>query len=216
MDHLTPRQQQVWDYIIRYYREEGYFPELKTIQSGLGFKHINSVHQFMSYLVDKKYLEKKDRGFYRIHPAKYHLLYENDAAEGIPILGRIAASDLREVIEESLGSIPVELTRPKEDTFALQVAGPSMTDAGIEDGDYILLEKRSMLAEGEIGAIRYQGETTLKRISRKEGKIILQPENERFDPIVIDPDEFEEVSIIGRYVGKATKEPGGWQLFLKT
>lgn len=215
MEQLTPSQQEIWGFILDYYRAQDSFPDYKTIQQECDITHLNSVYQYLSFLVEKNYLEKWGPGTYRIHPSKISFLYEHTGDAGIPILGRITASGMREAIEEPLGSIPIQLTNRTRDTFALEVYGPSMIGAGIDDGDFIILEKRSTLNNGEIGAIRYQGETTLKRIAREKDKLIMKPENDQFDPIVIEPDEFEDISIIGGYVGKATNRPAGWNLFLR-
>lgn len=215
MEQLTPSQQEVWNFILKHYRSQDTFPDYKTIQQECDITHLNSIYQYLSFLVEKNYLEKWGPGTYRIHPSKVSFLYENTDNSGIPILGRIAASGMKEAIEEPLGVIPIQLTNRARDIFALEVTGPSMNGAGIDDGDFILLEKRNTLNNGEIGAILYQGETSLKRISRENGKLIMKPENDQFESIVIEPGEFEDISIIGGYIGKATRQPEGWELFLQ-
>lgn len=124
---------------------------------------------------------------------------------------------MHEAIEEVIGNIPVSISGSQSSkVFGLQVTGPSMTDAGIEEGDYILEEDRNYLRNGEIGAIRYNGETSLKTIFQEKTRIVLKPQNNRYSPITIEPGEFEEITIIGKYIGKARKDSDGWHLFLKT
>jgi repressor LexA len=215
MSQLTKAQTKIWNFLITYYSSEGHIPDYQLIQEEFGFKHHNSVYQYFQALVKKGFLKKDGQGSFKIHPSKEYYL-EEQTRNSIPILGQIAASGMQEAIEEPLGLIPVILTgkRPSK-LFSLQVVGPSMSSAGIYDKDYVLLERKPELNNGEIGAIRYQGETTLKRYWRENNQIRLAPENKHFDPIVISPGEFEQVTVIGRYVGKAHTDGNQWHITIQ-
>lgn len=217
MSKLTKRQAKIFQYILGYYKENGLVPDYPEIMERFNFKHSNSVYQYFEAFIQKNFLIKRDRGWYDLHPRKIHLLRDEEfSSGGIPIKGRIAASGMQEAIEEDIGSIPVSISvTQRSRVFGLQVTGPSMTNAGIEEGDYILLEDRNYLKNGEIGAIRYNGETSLKTIYQEENRMILEPQNSRFSPIIIEPGEFEKITIIGKYIGKARKDSDGWHLFLK-
>jgi repressor LexA len=123
---------------------------------------------------------------------------------------------MHEAIKENLGHLPVEIHPAKSDHyFALIVDGESMIDADIRDGDYIIIDKREP-KDGEIGAILYNGETTLKTIRRKADGVELQPENPAYEPIRITPDEWEQVTVFGTFVGKAWKSGGNWGLIFRS
>ena len=113
----------------------------------------------------------------------------------------ITAGVLQEAVEADLGSITLETLFPRLDRiFAIRVSGRSMVGAGIEDGDYVLLVDED-IPNGGIGAVLYNGETSLKRIFRQKDGLRLEPANEDYDAVLIRPDLFEEVQVLGRYCG---------------
>ena len=104
-------------------------------------------------------------------------------------------------MESNLGSITLETLFPNLDRiFAIRVAGNSMIGADINDGDYVLLIDDD-IPNGGIGAVLYDGETSLKRIFSTERGLRLEPANEEYPDIQIEPGVFEEVRLLGRYVG---------------
>lgn len=217
MRKLSDKQREAFSFILEYYTEHGRMPDYPAFQEALGYRSPNSVYQLLQALIKKQHLIRSDHGQYDLHPDKFHLLEgQHDDNTGIPILGRIAAGGMHEAIPEDLGRLPVELLTWRSDRlFALQVNGDSMIDADIRDGDYIILDRKEP-RNGEIGAVLYNGETTLKRIHRTEKGVELRPENPNYNSIHIRPDEWEEVGVLGTYVGKAWQEPDGWRLFFRT
>ncbi|SHG52814.1 SOS-response transcriptional repressor, LexA [Fodinibius roseus] len=217
MAGLTNRQAEIFQFILQYLDEHGSVPDYPEIMERFSFKHANSVYQYFDAFVRKNFLEKVGRGEFKLHSTKHHLLDDNlFSGGGIPIRGRITAGELNPVVEEDLGTIPITVaSKQSSKIFGLQVDGISMTGVGIDDRDYILVEDRSFLQNGEIGLIRYNGESTLKTIWQKEDHILLEAHNKEAQNIIISPGEFEEVTVIGKYVGKAQKEIDGWHLFLK-
>lgn len=214
MKSLTDKQRALWDYLIEQIKETGNFPTFSEIQDEFGYASPNSVTQQITSLVKKDYLQKIDWGNYVIHPSKRSKI--PGIASGIPIKGHISAGAMHEAISENLGHLPVEIHPAKSDYyFALIVDGESMIDADIADGDYIIIDPREP-NDGEIGAILYNGETTLKTIRIQNDGITLQPENENFQPIHITPEEWEEVQVFGTFVGKAWKENGNWGLVFRS
>lgn len=128
------------------------------MQKEFGYSSSNSIYQHLQALSKKNYLAKHGRGDYDIHPSKRNEL--SGFYSGIAVKGRIAAGAMHEAISENLGHLPVEIHPEKSDHyFALIVDGESMIDADIRDGDYIIIDPREP-KYGEIGAIRYRGETT--------------------------------------------------------
>lgn len=214
MKSLTDLQSQLWDYIVDYYEEHHQLPDYAAMQEEFDYSSSNSIYQHLSSLVRKNYLTKAGRGNYQIHPTKRSKL--SGVFQGIPVQGRIAAGSMHEAISENLGHLPVEIHPSTSDHyFALIVDGESMIDADIRDGDYIIIDPRTP-KDGEIGAILYDGKTTLKTIRKKSDGVLLQPENPAYDPIEITPDEWEEIKVFGTYMGKAWKSNGNWGLVFRS
>lgn len=201
---LTRKQKDFFDFIIDYKKEHDVWPTYREIADAFNYKSPNSVTQNIQALLKKGYLVKTDDDEYDIHPD-----YEGNLGlkktSGIPVRGLIAAGYLQEAVEADLGSITLETLFPNmEDMFALRVSGMSMKDAGIYDGDFVLLMDNDV-NDGDIGAVLYNGETSLKRIYYDKNGLRLEPANEEYDDIVIEPDVFEEVRIIGKYIGHVNR-----------
>ena len=198
---LTRKQQQFFDFIVEYKEEHEVWPTYREIADAFGYKSPNSVTQNIQSLLKKGYLIKTEDGGYDL-PPEVKREYTNEGVEqAIPVRGIIAAGGLQEAVEADLGSVGLETLFPNIDQiFALRVSGRSMKDAGIEDGDFVLL-KDSEVNDGDIGAVLYNGETSLKRIYRQNNGLRLEPANEEYEDINVQPDEFEEVRILGKYVG---------------
>ncbi|HYW34077.1 MAG TPA: S24 family peptidase [Balneolaceae bacterium] len=200
---LTKKQQAFFDAIVDYVKHEESWPTMQELMDQFGFKSARSVSQLYEALIDKHYIVKTGWGDYDFHPIQKFQLQEeteNDA-NGIPIVGLITAGGLQEAVEEDLGRVTLKSILPNyENMKAVVVSGQSMKEAGINNGDIVLLAKTDIF-DGDIGAVRYRGETSLKRIYRTPTGMKLVPENEEFEPITITPGEFEEVQIIGKYVG---------------
>lgn len=197
---LTRKQKEFFDFIIDYKKEYDVWPTYREIADAFNYKSPNSVTQNIQALLKKGYLIKTEDDEYDIHPN-----YEENLGikknSGIPVRGLIAAGYLQEAVEADLGQITLETLFPNmDDMFALRVSGMSMKDAGIYDGDFVLLMD-SDVKDGDIGAVLYNGETSLKRIYYDKNGLRLEPANKEYDDIVIEPDIFEEVKIIGKYIG---------------
>ena len=203
---LTKKQQQFFDYIIEYKKEHDVWPTYREIAEEFGYKSPNSVTQNIQALLNKNYLVKTEDEEYDVHPQYRDVLDESDASgPGIPVKGVIAAGYLQEAVEANLGQITLESIFPNlKDMFALRVSGMSMKDANIYDGDFVLLMD-SDIDDGDIGAVLYNGETSLKRIYHDDKGLRLEPANEKYDNINIEPNIFEEVRIIGKYIGHVNR-----------
>jgi len=194
---LTPKQHAFLGYIRSFLRKYGDLPGYKDFIDHFNFRSPNSVTQNLQALVRKGYLER-DGTYYRL--AEESVM----EAVGIPIRGVITAGSMQEAVDATMGHITLESLFPSLNRiFALRVSGNSMQDAGIQDGDHVLLLDDD-IPRGAIGAVRYNGETTLKRVYVQRDGIRLEPCNSEHSPIHITPEETEEVHLIGRYVGKMT------------
>ncbi len=198
---LTEKQQEFLRYIRSFMKENGIWPTYREIGDHFGFRSPNSVTQNLQALHKKGYLDRDEYG--------YALLDQGDGQMrlgAIPIRGVIAAGALQEAVESDLGSITLETIFPNlERIFAIRVSGESMQGDGIQDGDYVLLVDDD-IPNGGIGAVLYNGETSLKRIYHEGKSIRLEPANDRYSDIRITPDVFEEVNLLGRYVGHVNRE----------
>lgn len=200
--HLTPKQKEFFNFICDYKQEHEIWPTYREIADEFGFKSPNSVTQNLQSLVKKGYLVKGDEDDYELNPK-----YESPKQEtsGIPVRGLIAAGSLQEAVDMDLGSITLGYLFPDMDKiFALRVTGQSMIDAGIFDGDFVLLTREEP-ANGEIGAVLFNGETSLKRIYKNAEGLRLEPANKEFSDIDITPGESEEVNVLGKYIGRVNK-----------
>jgi repressor LexA len=199
---LTAKQYAFFHYIKEHINEYGQWPSYADLVSEFDFKSPNSVTQNLQALVKKGYLRRDNNG--------YHLLHEDQVIRerGIPIRGMITAGGLQEAVEANMGEITLETLFPHIDKmFALKVHGQSMIGEGIYDGDCVLLLDED-IPNGGIGAIMYNGETTLKRVFHDERGIRLEAANEEYADIFIHPKAFEEVRVLGRYIGRVTHATG--------
>lgn len=193
---LTAKQYDFLKYLQQYVRRHGVWPTYREIVDNFDYRSPNSVTQNLQALEKKGHLRRDTDG--------YQLVDRSPASRepaGIPIRGIITAGHLQEAVEEHLGTITLETLFPNMDRiFAIRVSGQSMIGADINDGDYVLLMDDD-IPNGGIGAILYNGETSLKRVFYDEQGLRLEPANEEYSNIHIKPDVFEEVRILGRYVG---------------
>lgn len=194
---LTAKQYAFLEYVKQFVREQSIWPTYREIIDEFGYRSPNSVTQNLQALHKKNFLRRDQDG--------YHLVAQDDERRGIPIRGLVSAGQLQEAIEANLGTITLETLFPNLDRiFAIRVAGQSMKGADIHDGDYVLLIDDD-IPNGGIGAVLYNGETSLKRIYTDENGLRLEPANPEYDNIYIEPDVFEEVRVLGRYVGHVNK-----------
>lgn len=200
---LTKKQKEFYDYIKDYRDEQGIWPTYREIADRFGFKSPNSVTQNLQSLVKKGYLTKTEDNEYLLNDELDQ--EQSGFEEGIPIRGIIAAGYLQEAVEANLGSITLQHLFPGlHKMFALRVSGYSMKDAGILNGDFVLLMDDD-IKDGDIGAVMYNGETSLKRIYYGANGLRLEPANSEYSDIKIEPGIFEEVKILGKYVGHVNR-----------
>ena len=203
---ITKRQRQVYDFIHDFVQQRGYSPSFEEIGNGLGLSSLATVHKHVSNL-EKKGLLKRDYNRSRsidVLPARGLLRKQPRVVppNSYPLLGRIAAGQPLEAVEQGETISLGDITRSK-DVFVLQVKGESMKDEHIVDGDYVLVEKVNLARNGEIVvALVDNYETTLKRIYREGSKTRLQPSNASMEPIIVPT---RSVQVQGRVIGVLRK-----------
>jgi repressor LexA len=204
---ITKRQRQVYDFIHGFVQKNGYSPSFEEIGSGMGLSSLATVHKHISNL-EKKGLIKRDYNRSRsIDVLPVRGLFKRQVQKAptelaLPLLGRIAAGQPIEAIENAETISLGDITRSK-DVFVLQVKGESMKDEHIVDGDYVLVEKTNTSRDGEIIVALVDGtDATLKRLYREGVNIRLQPSNAAMKPIIVPA---RSVQIQGRVIGVLRK-----------
>ncbi|HKL17771.1 MAG TPA: transcriptional repressor LexA [Halalkalibaculum sp.] len=206
MESLTEKQQQFYDSLIAFFRKHLRLPSHREAAEINGFKSANSSVQYHQALVEKGYLRKDGPEHYTFRSPLDAWPGSESTGSSIPILGEIAAGSMQEAIESDLGELTFNNLFPQaENVFALRVKGMSMKELDITDGDFVLLSNTE-LRSGDVGAVLYNGETTLKKIQKEQNRLRLKPANPDFDDIIIEPDESEEVRILGKYVGHLNEQ----------
>src|ERR671916_3475351 len=183
---LTKRQQEIFDFIKKYSAGHGYPPTVRDIGKAVGLASSSTVHAHLANL------EKV--GLLRRDPTKHRAIELLDrAAEavkavvrpaGLPLVGRVAAGQpvLAEENIEDYVEVP-ELAGAERGEFVLRVAGESMRDAGILEGDYVIVRRQDTADDGDIVVALVEDEATVKRLYRESDHVRLQPENTAMDPI---------------------------------
>ena len=197
--NLTKRQQEIFDFIKRYSSRHGYPPTVRDIGKAVGLASSSTVHAHLANL------EKV--GLLRRDPSKPRAIEMLDKAvegvksvvrpSGLPLVGQVAAGQpvlAEENIEEYV-QLPAEIGGD-EGEFVLRVRGDSMRDAGILEGDHVVVRKQETAGDGEIVVALVGEEATVKRFYRENDHVRLQPENPAHEPI-----RTKDVQVLGRVVG---------------
>jgi repressor LexA len=195
MDKLTPRQQQVYDFIARTIEGEGFAPTLQEIARHLGVEGNLGVLRHLEALEKKGYLRRKtgqSRGI---------VLRGRCVSRTLPIVGSVAAGPLTEALEDVEGYLDVDSGLVKgEGSFVLRVSGSSMIDAHICDGDLAVVRPQQTAENGDIVVAMLNGEATLKRFFRESGRVRLQPENATLEAIILAPGD-GDLAVVGKVTG---------------
>lgn len=194
-EDLTPRQRQILDYIYNFADTHGYPPSVREICAATNLKSTATVHGYLVQLEKKGYLNRdpqKPRAI-EVLNRRWH---ERDSIR-IPLVGKVTAGQpiLAEENIETTFTIPKEIV-PDTSTFILSVKGDSMIEAGILDGDYVIVESSDTAENGDIVVALIGDEATVKRFYKESDHFRLQPENRFMEPIIV-----KELKILGRVVG---------------
>lgn len=188
---LTKRQKQVLGFITGYQEKHSYAPSLEEIQRKLRFASVSTAHFHVRRLQEAGYLT---RDYNRPRSIS---VFVNEPMRQIPLLGTIAAGEPIEAIEDKeYIAVPQKKLPSTGNVYALRVAGNSMIDENIHDGDIILVKQQSVAENGQkIVALIDNQEATLKKFYKEHGRIRLQPANRELEPIIIQGDR--ELTIQG-------------------
>ncbi|MEI6437839.1 MAG: transcriptional repressor LexA [Candidatus Omnitrophota bacterium] len=187
-DTLTAKQKEVLKFIYEQIRFKQLAPTIREIGERFNFSSTGTVRDYLNALVNKGYIrvqEGKSRAIELVKEALFQ----------VPVLGRVQAGQPVYAAEDLLGYLNLDqFVFPDPDVFALKVRGLSMRDAGIMDGDFVLIRKQEHAQPGEIVVAIMGEEATVKRLARRGSQLFLDPANPDFQPIPLTA----EVSIIGK------------------
>lgn len=191
--NLTEKENCVYRYIREATESNGYSPSVRDIQEALGMKSTATVHSYLSKLEAKGYI-KKAQGKSRSLQVDVDT---SPCATNIPIVGQVAAG-LPILAQENCEGY-IEFCPPKGalkgELFALKVKGESMIEAGILDGDYVIVNRTNYVDNGDIAVVLIGEEATVKTFYRENGVFRLQPENRSMKPIIT-----KDVYILGKVI----------------
>lgn len=194
-EDLTPRQKQILDHIYEYFKENGYPPSVREICAATNLKSTATVHGYLVQLEKKGYINRNPQ-----KPRAIEILHKRILARDIvevPLVGKVTAGKpiLAQENIEATYPLPKDMA-PDEDVFMLSVKGDSMIEAGILNGDYVLVRRINTAENGDIVVALIEEEATVKRFFKEDGYFRLQPENPFMEPIIV-----KNLSILGKVIG---------------
>lgn len=194
---ITEKQMQILEYIKSEILNKGYPPSVRDICQAVNLKSTSSVHSHLETLEKNGYIRRDPT-----KPRTIEILDDNfnlvrKEMVNVPMIGTVAAGQPILAIEniENYFPVPAEYM-PNEETFILKVKGESMINAGILDGDQILVKRQSNADNGDMVVALVDDSATVKTFYKEDGHIRLQPENDYMDPIILP-----NVEIIGKVFG---------------
>jgi len=199
---LTKREREIWEFLVQYVDAHGYPPTVREIGEKVGLASPSTVHAHLANL-ERAGLIKRDPTKPRALELSGRVAREApETMHTLPLVGQIAAGGplLAEQNVDAYMSVPEPLSRGGEE-FLLRVRGDSMNDAGILEGDYVVVRRQQDARDGDIvvalvGEDESADEATVKRFFRENGSVRLQPENAAYEPI-----RAAHVEILGKVIG---------------
>ncbi|GAB4274114.1 MAG: transcriptional repressor LexA [Coriobacteriia bacterium] len=197
---LSARQRQILDFIREEVHRRGFPPSVREIGQAVGLSSSSTVHAHLEALEEKGYIRRDPA-----KPRALEVLDFRDTARGVdvtniravPLVGRVAAGAPVLAAENIEDTIPLPAEIADEDAgFVLRVKGDSMIEAGIFDGDYVVVTPQRVAQNGDIVVALIEDEATVKRFFREADRIRLQPENRAMEPIFV-----RDVTILGKVTG---------------
>ena len=200
MEKLTKKQDEILTVIKKFIADKGYAPTIRELCALCGLSSTATMFVHLKNLTNKGYINQTENKFRTI---ELNVLNEydkkNENVTQVPLLGRVAAGNPIEAIEnpDEYFSLPNELIPNNTEVFTLLVHGESMINAGILDKDIVIVKRSKVANNGEIVvAMTDENEVTLKRFFKEKNHIRLQPENDHLEPIILN-----NVTILGKAIG---------------
>ena len=207
---LNKREKAILKFIEKSIKNNGYPPSVREIGKSVGLKSTATVHGYLASLEDKGYIKKESQKGRTLKLLKGGLddemenqmeiqkeVYTSREMVDVPVIGKITAGEPILAVENITDTFPIPLDFVgSSESFMLTVRGESMIEAGILDGDYILVRKQKTATNGEIVVALIEDEATVKTFYKEKDHIRLQPENCTLDPIIVPNCE-----ILGKVIG---------------
>jgi repressor LexA len=177
---LNERSREILSFIKRYRQEHGSAPTIREIGTQFEISSTNGVRYYLNLLEKAGYIRRTGGISRGIGPSE-------ETSTGIPLLGRVAAGQPITAVQNYDGSLELhEMFGKSDQLFALQVRGDSMVDAGIVEGDYVIVQKQDTARAGDLVVASLEDEATVKYYQPRKGTVELVPANEKYQPIVVD------------------------------
>ncbi len=188
MKKISAKQQRCLDFIKEYLDERGVAPTVREIETALGYHSPSSAQYMLNILENAGYIERDPLMKRTIRIKGY-----DTRAYHVPVVGTVTAGQPILAVESIEDYIPLPVKNKGKNMFALKVKGDSMVNAGILNGDTVIVEQTPTAVNGEIVVALIGDEATVKRFYKENGHFRLQPENDAYEPIIVD-----EVSVLGK------------------
>ena len=194
---ISAKQLEILEYIKSQILERGFPPAVRDICEAVHLKSTSSVHSHLETLEKNGYIRRDPTKPRAIEILDDNFNFIRREMVNVPIVGRVAAGEplLAEQNIENYFPIPMEYM-PNKQTFMLKVQGESMINAGILDGDYVLVEERETTSDGEMVVALIEDSATVKTFYKEEENIRLQPENDTMEPIIVS-----DCTVLGKVIG---------------
>lgn len=194
---ITEKQQEILNYIKQEIISKGYPPSVREICEAVKLRSTSSVHAHLETLEKNEYIRRDPTKPRTIEIVDDSFNLTRREVVNVPMVGRVAAGEPILATEniESYFPIPVEMM-PNAQTFMLTVKGESMINAGIFDGDWILVQQQNTARNGDMVVALVEDSATVKTFYKENGHFRLQPENDSMDPIIV-----ADVQIMGKVIG---------------
>jgi repressor LexA len=191
---LTKRQREILDFLNDFIQQHGYAPSLEEIGRRFGLSSLATVHKHLTNLQEKGFIK---RAWNRSRSVEMVTARAGGRAVELPMLGYVAAgSPIEAVVGSETIAVPEDLVG-KRDTYVLKVKGDSMIDEQIRDGDFVIVEDRKSVDNGEMVIALVGGlDVTLKKFYRENGRVRLQPANPAMLPIMVDADQVQVQGVV--------------------
>lgn len=194
---MSSRQEQILDYIKAETETQGYPPSVREIGRAVGLKSTSTVHGHLAQLERKGYIRRDSSKPRAIEVLPAAGILPRSASVTVPLVGRVTAGLPVLAVENIEDYFPLPKDFGEQGTlFMLRVTGDSMIEAGILDGDYVIVRQQENAENGEIVVALLEDEATVKRFFKEKDKLRLQPENRFMEPIIV-----EDASILGKVIG---------------
>ena len=189
-------QMEIYNFLKKTTLEKGYPPSVREICEAVGLRSTSTVHGHLSRLEKKGYIRRDPTKPRAIEFTKEEVVPKEMVR--IPVVGKVTAGMPILAVEniEDTFSLPLQFIHSNKELFMLKVSGTSMIEAGINDGDYAIIEKTNVASNGDKVIALIENEATLKTFYKEKDHIRLQPENSTMEPIIVD-----DCSILGKLIG---------------